>query len=554
MSLPGAGTDVSEADPVGGAPSPTHPGAPRVADRLAMTVRLLSHAAIWVVILVPTITEFVRGWRALQDDATISLRSFQVLSLHPPLLGQFSTASYWSGHTLFDPGPLQYWLLTIPVHLDPARGGLWGPAICCGLALSAAVEAVWSTGHRLAAAAVAVGAVDLAWTLPETFAHLIWNPYFGLVFLAATLAIGFAVAAGSFGWWPVLVFTGSVTAQAELLYSILAVVLVVVSPILGVWLGKRPDRLRWLWAGVAVGALCWVTPLIQQVGGSSGNLALIITTHGKQAAAGISFGLRSLGLAGSPAPIWLTHGAKLENLQLFARHSPFSGAVVLGLMVAIAAVAGRTGRRPLAALAIIGAASSVVVVYTFAQVPKGHQVNLIFLMYFLWVVGILLWAVLVWAAMEFLNAASRHTGWEGMTRWWTRRSSIGSLVGGCVIIGALIGFGAAGLGGLSAQARVRTDKYQIAQVDHFVTGIEKSVPAGPVAIELRPNLEGFTAASRQFSYGTAAGWALVADGWQPALPALFTAATGVAYPPHADWPTVVVTVIGAEVVSVGRIR
>src|ERR1035437_6606806 len=87
---------------------------------------------MWTVILLPTVLEMARGWRALDDDATISLRSYQVLSLHPPLLGQFSTVSYGTGHLLFDPGPLLYWLLAIPVHIDPAQGGLWGGALCCG--------------------------------------------------------------------------------------------------------------------------------------------------------------------------------------------------------------------------------------------------------------------------------------------------------------------------------------------------------------------------------------------------------------------------------------
>jgi hypothetical protein len=519
-----------------------------------MVVRLFSHAAIWVVILVPTVTELARGWRALQDDATISLRSYQVLSLHPPLLGQFSTASYWSGHTLFDPGPLLYWLLTVPVHLDPTRGGMWGAALCCGLVLSVAVEAVWSTGYRLGAAVVAVAVADLAWTLPEAFAHLIWNPYFGLVFLAASLAIGWAVATGSFGWWPVLVFTASVAAQAELIYAILAVALVVVSPVLGLLLGQRAGRRRWIWTGIGVGAVCWVAPVIQQVAGSPGNLALTLDAHGKQAVAGITFGFRSLALAGSPSPIWLIHGAGLSNLARFDQHSPVAGAVVLGLIAAITLVAGRTGRRPLAALAGTGLVSSAVVVYTFAEVPAAHTVNLVFLMYFLWVVGIVLWAVVAWAALEVIRAALRAAAQPGEARRRLVRPDTGMVIGGSVVVCALAGVGVAGLGGLSAQARIQTDGYQIAQLGHLVSGVENAVPAGPVAIVLRPDLGSSTAFSRQFSYGTGAGWALTADGWQPALPPAFTAATGVAYPQGPDSPTVTVTILGTRVISVVRTR
>ena len=83
--------------------------------------RLFSHLVIWAVVLIPTIIEMSRGWIAVLDEATISLRSFQVFSLHPPLLGQYSTTSESVGHLIFDPGPLQYWLLAVPVRIDQVR-------------------------------------------------------------------------------------------------------------------------------------------------------------------------------------------------------------------------------------------------------------------------------------------------------------------------------------------------------------------------------------------------------------------------------------------------
>ena len=95
-------------------------------------------------------------------------------------------------------------------------------------------------------------------TVPSLFGNEMWNPNFGLVFLYATIAIGVAVALGSLGWWPVLVFTASVTMQTELFYVFIAVVVLLGAPILGWWYAGRPERFRWLAVGIGVGFLCWL--------------------------------------------------------------------------------------------------------------------------------------------------------------------------------------------------------------------------------------------------------------------------------------------------------
>src|ERR1700691_2744737 len=99
-------------------------------DRIA---RIGSHVLIWAIVLVPAVVEMMRGWRPLiGDDATITLRSFQVFSLHPPLVGMHSDLTAPPGHILYDLGPLQFVLLSIPVHIDHLQGGLWGSALIYG--------------------------------------------------------------------------------------------------------------------------------------------------------------------------------------------------------------------------------------------------------------------------------------------------------------------------------------------------------------------------------------------------------------------------------------
>ena len=80
------------------------------------------------------------GWMPTGDDAAIALRSWNSLTAHGPLVGQATRLA----HGVFDPGPLEYWLLAIPVHISPNHGVLWGAAICCMAACSLAIEAAWA--------------------------------------------------------------------------------------------------------------------------------------------------------------------------------------------------------------------------------------------------------------------------------------------------------------------------------------------------------------------------------------------------------------------------
>src|SRR5580704_13191079 len=107
--------------------------------RRATLLRVVAHLAAWL----PFVTGAVRlardGWRPAGDNAAIALRSWNSLTAHGPLVGQATRLA----HGVFDPGPLEYWLLAIPVHISPAHGILWGATICCMAACSVAIEAAW---------------------------------------------------------------------------------------------------------------------------------------------------------------------------------------------------------------------------------------------------------------------------------------------------------------------------------------------------------------------------------------------------------------------------
>lgn len=219
--------------------------------RCQQLVRLWTHLTIWVLVLAPVVIEIHHGWRAIQDNATISIRSYQVLSLHPPLLGQLSTLSLDTGHFLYAPGPLQYWLLAIPVHLDPSNGALCGAAMLVGFALSLSVEGLWRNGDRWACGIVGLATFGIACLLPAVLAEPSWNPYFGLCFMVASIALAWVVASGSLGWWPWLVATSSVAVQSHIFFVFFAMGLVVGAPLIGLTV-RKPERWRWLTLGLSL--------------------------------------------------------------------------------------------------------------------------------------------------------------------------------------------------------------------------------------------------------------------------------------------------------------
>ena len=176
-------------------------------------LRLGSHGLVWTMVLVPTLIDLADGWRPVRDDAMISIGSYRVFSGHSPLVGVWSLASQGMHHAFFDLGPLLFWLLAVPVHLDPSHGALWGVALVCGASLSLAVEAVWSVKGWPAAVAVAVVVADVGLGQTQMFTDLVWNPHFGLVFLIASAATAWVVACGRFGWWPLVVVFASVAAR-----------------------------------------------------------------------------------------------------------------------------------------------------------------------------------------------------------------------------------------------------------------------------------------------------------------------------------------------------
>jgi hypothetical protein len=516
-----------------------------------MVLRIASHVAVWLVVAVPLIVVLSKGWVATADDAAIAIRSHQVLTLHPPLVGLASNAAVGSGQYLHDPGPLLFWLLAIPVRIDPTHGPLWGAALLGGVALSVAIEAAWSTRRWLGCVLIAFAAVDYLWLVPLVFENLIWNAYFPIPFLIATVVLAWVVGSGSIGWWPVLVFVGSVAAQTHLIYTIPTAVLVLSAPLVAVAMRGRPQRLRWLVFGVLAGAVCWLAPLIQNFG-SDGNLSALASSDQGQKSLGFAFGLRVVAFLGSPPPLWLRHEPSnfYSVVGSIDANATVVGFLVLFALAVIALFAWRHDRQRLCVLSLVAFVSCICTAISFSIIPNRNVLSVDYVISFLWALSILVWTVAVWAAVLLGSALFRRRTaveigrpsplWRAMTGW--------------VAIGVVAIIGFVGVASLRtfvpSEANVGLDSAGFSSVKEIAKHIERSVPPGPVVIRVTAlHADDFYV----FDIEEGVAWQLEADGWKPGLYSSGEQQwTGLVPSPNSS--AFFVTVDPQRVVSIRRVR
>ena len=498
------------------------PGQPVLPRGLATVVRLAAHLAAWIPFAVAAIRSVQQGSPVIADGAAIALRSWDVLTPYGPLVGQATQLR----HGAFDPGPLQYWLLAIPVHIDPQAGVVWGAALWCMVAASLAIEAAWSAFGvfgGLAASGIIVGAV--VWQ-PLVAAEPYWNPWFGVIFFLATLAAGLAVLSGQRRWWPVLVLTASVAAQAHLMFALASAALALLALVAGL-----ADTIRaragcwWVVLGLAAGAACWIAPFIQQFTSRRGNLSLLIASLGARQSAGAAFGLKALTASALPPPVWWqpSLSTRYEGIaREIGGRTPAFGVVMLVLTAAVLALAVRPLRsRRLAALAAISLLTSGAILATYSNIPVlniGHR-DQNYLLIVLLPAGLLIWlamgAATVLAARRLIDrprvlAALRRrprgqdTAAGSATRWGVRVTGLAAV--------ALLGVGAWLAVAQQARATVAaTSAREVSATRVAAQRIEQLLPRQ--RLELTVMDDGIY--DRDVTLGVA--WALHADGYQPAV-------------------------------------
>ena len=490
---------------------------------LAAVFRLGAHLGAWIPFAIGAIRSDQQGSPVIADGAAIALRAWDVLTPYGTLVGQATQLRKGA----FDPGPLQYWLLAIPVHIDPRAGVTWGAALWCMVAASLAIEAARSAFGAfggLAATGTIIGTV--AWQ-PLIAADPYWNPWFGLIFFLATLTAGLAVVSGQRRWWPVLVLTASVAAQAHLMFALASAALVLVALAAGLADTIRARAGYW-WAvlGLMAGAACWVAPFIQQFTSRRGNLGLLIASLGARRSAGPAFGLKALTASALPPTVWWQPSLSFRYEGIASEiggRTPAFGVAMLAFTAVVLAVAVRPLRsRRLAALATVSLLTSGAVLATYSNIAV-HNISLRgqnYLLVVLLPAGLLAWLT---AGAAAVLAARRVTG-QAHGPAAARLRPPGALVtaGGSTARWAacVAGLAAVALIGLGAwlavaqQARVSaaaTSAREVSATRSAARYIEQMLPRQ--RLELSVVRDGVY--ERDVTLGLA--WALRADGYEPAV-------------------------------------
>lgn len=379
--------------------------------RRAVVVRSVAHLAAWTPFIYALIRALRSGWIPVSDSAVIALRSWDVLSAHSPLVGETTRLA----HGVYGLGPLQFWLLTLPVHLHPAQGALWGAAVWCMVAASLAIEAAWAAAGELGAV-LASGMIlgIVAWS-PGIAMVPVWNPWFGTMFFIAALAAGWAVLSGRQKWWPVLVITGSIAAQTHLMYAVAAACLLLVGFIAVMVDSLKSGEHRWAIIGIIAGLACWTAPLIQQFTARTGNMTRLIGAlrSGGTAQAGFGFGLKALSAATQPPAYWWMPSLTALKLSTIDQRAAWFGIVQLSVtaLVLIVAIFVLRSRRA-AGLAVLSLLTAAAALTTYSGIPAWEitrpVTNLSYLMTPMFPMGVLAWLAAGYVLVLAIRQAARR--------------------------------------------------------------------------------------------------------------------------------------------------
>lgn len=357
-----------------------------------------------------------RGWVPTSDDAAIAWRTYDVFSAHAPLLGAYNDASI-AAHPTFDVGPLQFFLLALPDRIDPVHGILWGSALLTAVIAGVSVEAAWRAGRSLAGLAVAAAFCVMFATQAVAVINLPWNPNLGMFAFSGALVGSMVAASGRTAWWPFAVACGCLAAECHLVFGVASVIAVVVAIAAGLLGRRRAGRpigggLLALGAGVAVGVLGLLPPVVQQLSDRDGNLSALLHNLGHQGRTrGLASGFAAIARVSGFPPAW-THsvpaiGTLGRDVRFFAAVFDGSSAVGVTIVIVVAAagaVALALGRQGFGATALVSAGAAAGLAWTLGAVATAQTAVLTYVDVALWPVGIALDVSLVWGVVELARA------------------------------------------------------------------------------------------------------------------------------------------------------
>jgi hypothetical protein len=426
-------------------------------------------------VIVSTVAATRAGWVPGADTAIIATRAHDVLTSHPPLVGQYSLAGEVTGHVTHSLGPMLFWLLALPANYGPAASLIWTMGAVNTLAIVGAVALARRRGGLVlmfaAALAIALMCQSLA---AETF-HDVWNPSAGLFGFTLLIFLCWSLACGEYRLLALTMLVASFVVQAHLMYLLPTLGLLAVglgglalsrialarerrrraparndgdpararsplpasdfddarntpatrghSVLRSPAPGERPV-LRWGLAALAVGAICWSAPVLEQLSEHPGNLTLVAeTVTARQSTVGASAGWHAVVRAVGIRPWWLyvphtRWERKYEVRSTPSAHTIVSCLALLGALGLTMLVAFLRQRRDVAAAALIGLVlcAALAAIAASTPTPRVLSATLGYTMWWgsqlgMWVYLILawsLWLVLAWSAHALAPSVRRR--------------------------------------------------------------------------------------------------------------------------------------------------
>ena len=363
-------------------------------------------------VLVPFAVALVRAWRdgwlPSGDQANIATRALDVFSRHPPLTGLPSTShQYGASIATKHPGPIEFYLLAIPVRVLGASAGslLTAATINAGCALFA----LWAIFRRLGPNALLwAGVLMLALlrsggtsVLTDTLSS---NMTFYSLLGAAVLA--WAVIDGDLRLLPVATLVASYAAQQHLAAGIIVAALGAVTVVaFGAQVAMRRRRgdpaigtldRRWMIAAAAVAAVGWLPVVYDEIKNRPGTLTQIarFARDDTRPTLGFHSGIDQAVHAIAPPTILGRHGATgsffIQPLGL--------ATALLGILVVVGLVAvvwaTRSRSAALARLALVALVVTAAGVVNGSNIPDSGESLRVNLYRWTWAAAFTAWTAL----------------------------------------------------------------------------------------------------------------------------------------------------------------
>jgi hypothetical protein len=432
-----------------------------------------------------TVKAVQAGWTPAGDDGIIATRSWDVLTSHTPLVGQYSEAGrVIAGQMLHSPGPMLYWLLALPARLGSVSALPVTIGVVNTLSIAGCVILARRRGGLPLMFMTALAIALMCQSLAAEALHDIWNPAAALFPFLLLVFVCWSIACGDHRLLPIAVLLASFVTQTHLVYILPTAMLlaVAVGGLLLGWRRRRPRVLPWALSAFAIAVAVWTPPVIDQLENNPGNLTMIErSAEHRGPTLGATVGWHAVVRTVGVTPWWLYVPSSEWQRKAEVRSAPSglhvgTAIAILVLLAAVGLAGVRGRRRDLAAAALIGLALTAAIGLAVAANPSGRLLSGT-LGYTLWwasEVGMWVWLTIAWAAwLGTMGLARRYAA-------GARLASDAPVMLAAVRLASVAGvIGVASVGvAVASTARPDSHVYNYKPTWALANGIEQQIPAG----------------------------------------------------------------------------